>query len=57
LDTDLKIILLNHKNNYEGHLNVDDNVAKSFKILLTSLNVLHNYFDFSKFRSVSKLNF
>jgi len=25
----------------------DDNVTKSFKILLTSLNVLHNYFDFS----------
>jgi len=27
-------------------LNVDDNAAKSFDILATSLNVLRNYFDF-----------
>jgi len=39
---DLKIILLDHQNNYGGRSNVDDNAAKSFNLLATSLNVLHN---------------
>jgi len=34
---------LDHQNNYIERLSVDDNAAKSFNIL-TSLNVLHNYF-------------
>jgi len=42
LDIDQKIILWSHRNNYVER--VDDNVAKSFNILTTSLNVLHNYF-------------
>jgi len=29
----LKIILLNHQNNYAERLAVDDNIAKSFNIL------------------------
>jgi len=44
LDTDLKIILLNHQNNYVECLSVDNN-AKSCDILATSLSGLHNYFD------------
>jgi len=44
LDTDMKIILLDHQNNYVERLNIDDNTAKSFNVLLTNLNVLHNYF-------------
>jgi len=32
------------ENNYVKRLSVDDNAAKSFNILTTSLNVLHNYF-------------
>jgi len=43
LATDLKIILLDHQNNYVERLNVDDKVAKSFNILSISLNVLLNY--------------
>jgi len=39
LDTDLKIILLNHQNNHAERLNVDDNTAKNFNILATSLNI------------------
>jgi len=31
-------------NNYVERLNVDDKIAKSFNILATSSNVLHNYF-------------
>jgi len=31
--TDLKIILLNHQNNYVERLNINDKVAKSFNIL------------------------
>jgi len=47
LDTDLKIIWLNHQNNFVGALNIMSNAAKNFDILATSLNVLHNYFDSS----------
>jgi len=46
LDTDLKIILLDHQNNFVGTLKIMSNAAKSFDIL-TSLNILHNYFDSS----------
>jgi len=42
LDTDLKIILLDHKNNFIGTLKIS-NAAKSFDISAT--NVLHNYFN------------
>jgi len=55
LDTDLKMILLEHQNNYVEHLGVD-NAAKSFYILAISLNVLHNYFNGPNkiiFRSIS----
>jgi len=45
LDTNLKIILLDHQNNY---VSIDDNTTKSFNILATSLNVVHNYFDSPK---------
>jgi len=38
LDTDLKIILLDHENNYVKCLNIDDKAAKSFNILATRLN-------------------
>jgi len=51
----LKIILLD-QNNYVELVNIFDNVVKNFNILVTSLNVLHNYFDGPKkiiFRSVA----
>jgi len=44
------------QNNYVERSSVDDNVAKSFNILATNLNILHNYFDSLNkiiFRSVS----
>jgi len=44
LDTDLKIILLDHQNNFVGTLKVMSNAAKNFDILATSLSVLYNYF-------------
>jgi len=44
LDTDLKIILLDYQNNYVKRMS-DDNAAKSFNILVTSLSILYNYFD------------
>jgi len=34
---------LDHQNKYVERLSVDDNAAKSFNILATSLNVLYNY--------------
>jgi len=40
LDTSLKIILLNHQNNYIEKLNT---ISKKF--CDSSLNILHNYFD------------
>jgi len=47
LDTDLKIILLDHQNNFVGILKIMSDAAKNFDILTTSLNILHNYFDSS----------
>jgi len=44
LDTDLKIILLDHQNNFVEILKIMSNAAKNFDILATSLSVLHNYF-------------
>jgi len=46
LDTDKKIILLDYRNNFVGTLKIMSNAAKNFDIL-TSLSVLHNYFDSS----------
>jgi len=43
--TDLKIILLDHQNNYVGAQAMMNNSVKSFDILAISLSVLHNYFD------------
>jgi len=40
LDTDLKIILLDHQNNFVGTLKIMSNAAKNFDILATSLSVL-----------------
>jgi len=41
----LKIILLNHQNNFVGILKILNNAAESFDILAISLSVLRNYFD------------
>jgi len=46
LGISLKIILLSYQKNYIGiSSTMSKNAAKSFDILATSLNVLHNYFD------------
>jgi len=45
LDTDLKIILLDHQNNFVRILKIMSNVAENFDISATSLSVLFNYFD------------
>jgi len=45
LDTDLKIILLDHQNNFLGTLKIRSNIAKNSDILATSLSILHKYFD------------
>jgi len=45
LDTDLKIILLHHQNNFVGILKIMNNIAKNVDILAPSFSVLHNYFD------------
>jgi len=37
LDTDLKIILLDHQNNFIGILKIMSNVAKNFDILASSV--------------------
>jgi len=47
LGTDLKIILLDHQNNFVEILKIMSNAAKSFNILATSLSFLHNYYDSS----------
>jgi len=52
LDTDLKIILLDHQNNFDKTLKIISNAAKNFDVLTTSWNTLRNYFD-----SSTKLNF
>jgi len=44
IDTDKKIILLDHQNNYMERSSIKSNDAKSFDILATSLSVLRNYF-------------
>jgi len=44
LDTGLKIILLDHQNDFVGTLKTMSN-AKNLDIPATSLSVLHNYFD------------
>jgi len=44
LDTDLKIILLDHQNNFVRTLKI---MLQNFDILAISLSVLHNYFDSS----------
>jgi len=46
LNTDLKIILLDHQNNFVGTLKMS-NAAKNVYILATGLSVLHYYFDSS----------
>jgi len=43
----LKIILLDHQNNFVGALKIMSNAAKKFDILAINLIVLHNYFDSS----------
>jgi len=48
LDTDLKIILSDHQNNFVETLKIRSNTAKSFDILATSLSILHNYFNSTK---------
>jgi len=53
LDTDLKIILLDHQNNFVGTL--ASNAAKHFDDLAINLNVLHNYFNSSKLLSTKLL--
>jgi len=46
LNTDRKIILLDHQNNFVGTLKIMSNAAKNFNILTTSLSILsRNYFD------------
>jgi len=47
LNTDLKIILLDHQNNFVGTSKTMSDAAKNCDILATSLSVLHNYFDSS----------
>jgi len=47
VDTDLKIILLNHQNSY---IKNSSNAAEKFDILATSLSALNNYFDSLKFQ-------
>jgi len=41
----LKIIILDHQNNYVGNSSIMSNTTKNLDILATSLSVLHNYFD------------
>jgi len=45
LDTDLKIISLNHQNIFVDILKIVSNAAKNFDIVATSLSVVRNYFD------------
>jgi len=47
-DTDLKIILLDHRDNFVGTTKIMSNAAKNFNILATNnLSVLYNYFNSS----------
>jgi len=46
LNTDQKIILLDHQNNFVGTLKIMSNAVKNFNIFTTSLSILlRNYFD------------
>jgi len=45
LDTDLKIILLDHQNNLVEILKIMSKATKNSDILVSDLIVLHNYFD------------
>jgi len=45
LDTDLKIILLDHQNNFVETLKKISNAVTNFDILVTCLSILHNYFN------------
>jgi len=47
LNTDLKIILLDHQNNFIGTFKIMSNAAKNFDSLVASLSFLYNYFDSS----------
>jgi len=47
LNTDLKIILLDHQINFVGTSKIMSDAAKNCDIPATSLSVLHNYFDSS----------
>jgi len=40
----LKIILLEHQNNFVGTLKIMNNAAKNLEILAISSSILHNYF-------------
>jgi len=42
LNTNLKIILLDHQNNFVEILKIISNAAKNFNILATNLIILHN---------------
>jgi len=43
----MKIILLDHQNNFVGTVKIMSNAVKNFDILATSLSVLNNYFNSS----------
>jgi len=43
INIDLKIILLDHQNNYVENPSMMSNAAKSFDILVISSSILHNF--------------
>jgi len=47
LDTDQKIILLDHQFNFVETVKIMSDAAKNFDILAIGLDVLHDYFDSS----------
>jgi len=52
LDTDLKIILLDHQNNFVGILKIMSDATKNFLVslsVLLNLIVQQNYFSYLKF--------
>jgi len=40
--------LSNHQNNYAENSSTMSNTAKNFNVLVTGVNILHNYFNNSK---------
>jgi len=48
----VKMILLNHQNNYVERLSIGDNATKNFNVLAVSLSVLYNYFDSQKKKKI-----